>query len=109
MENKQQDETMKERIISLLRKGYTRKQLINDFGFAERTVDAAIRAYRELNDGNVEGTKEGSKPSADDGASPTAKPKNSDKEPPDPHETVPWRFARKKNPCCQSGWKGMSL
>ena len=46
MEDKQ-DETMKDRIIGLLRKGYKRSQLINDFGFTERTVDAAIRVYVE--------------------------------------------------------------
>jgi hypothetical protein len=47
MEDKQ-DETMKDRIIRLLRNNYKRSQLINDFGFAERTVDAAIREYKEL-------------------------------------------------------------
>ena len=52
MTEKQQDETIKDRIMGLLRKGYTRSQLVNDFGFKERTVDAAIRAYKELNNGN---------------------------------------------------------
>ena len=66
MENKHQDETMKDRIIGLLVKGYKRAQLIQDFGFAERTVDAAIRAYKEL--GYAEDT-EGGNPGADDGAS----------------------------------------
>ena len=52
MVDKQQDATMKDRIIGLLRKGYTRSQLINDFTFAERTVDAAIKAYKELEGDN---------------------------------------------------------
>jgi hypothetical protein len=47
MTDKPQEETMKERISGLLRKGYTRSQLITDFNFAERTVDSAIKAYRE--------------------------------------------------------------
>jgi hypothetical protein len=38
MADKQQDETIKNRITELLGKGYTRGQLINDLGFAERTV-----------------------------------------------------------------------
>jgi hypothetical protein len=79
MADKQQDQTMKERIISLLRKGYTRSQLVNDLEFAERTVDAAIKAYKELTDDNAEGAKEGSKPIADDGASLPAKSKNTGK------------------------------
>ena len=70
MENKQQEETIKDRIIGLLRKGYTRSQLINDFGFAERTVDAGIKVYKELNHGNAEDTKEGGRSVTDDGASP---------------------------------------
>jgi hypothetical protein len=48
MTEKSQDSTIKERIIGLLRKGYSRSQLINDFTFAERTVDNAIREYKEL-------------------------------------------------------------
>ena len=68
MENKHQDETMKDRIIGLLVKGYRRAQLIQDFGFAERTVDAAIRAYKELGYGSAEDT-EGGNPGADDRAS----------------------------------------
>jgi len=48
MTDKQQDETIKDRITGLLRKGYTRSQLIHDLGFAERTVDVAIKAYKEL-------------------------------------------------------------
>jgi len=47
MENKQQEETIKDRVIGLLKKGYTRSQLINDFNFAERTVDGAIKEYKE--------------------------------------------------------------
>jgi len=68
MEDKQ-DETMKERIIGLLRKGYKRGQLIHDFGFAERTVDAAIRTYKELSNGNAGGDKESGTPTADEEAS----------------------------------------
>ena len=47
MTEKQQDDTIKSRIIGLLEKGYNRSQLINDFNFAERTVDSAIKEYRE--------------------------------------------------------------
>jgi hypothetical protein len=68
MTNKQDDETMKDKVIRLLRKGYRRSQLINDFGFAERTVDAAISTYKELDNGNVEDTKKGSKSPADNEA-----------------------------------------
>ncbi len=41
------DISVKERIIGLLRKGYTRSQLINDLDHAERTVDAAIKEYKK--------------------------------------------------------------
>ncbi len=44
---KGQDESIKERIPSLLEKGYARAQLIKDFEFAERTVDSAIKEYRK--------------------------------------------------------------
>jgi len=47
MTEKQQDDTVKGRIIGLLQKGYTRGQLISDFSFAERTVDSAIKDYKE--------------------------------------------------------------
>ena len=47
MSDKQQEETIKDRIIGLLRKGYTRRQLISDFDLAERTVDNAIKEYKE--------------------------------------------------------------
>jgi len=47
MVNEGKDRTVKERIIELIGKGYRRSQLINDFGFAERTVDEALREYRE--------------------------------------------------------------
>ena len=47
MTEKQQDDTIKGRIIGLLQKGYTRGQLINDFSFTERTVDSAIKDYKE--------------------------------------------------------------
>jgi hypothetical protein len=52
MSDKQQEETIKDRIIGLLRKGYTRRQLINDFDLAERTVDSAIKEYKEQ-DGDI--------------------------------------------------------
>ena len=53
MIEKQQDDTIKSRIIGLLQKGYTRSQLINDFDFAERTVDSAIKDYKEQEGGEV--------------------------------------------------------
>jgi len=47
-QRKQQEEkSRKAKIIELLKKGYTRSQLINDLDFAERTADAAIKEYRE--------------------------------------------------------------
>ena len=48
MAEKPREQSTKDRIIGLLRKGYARSQLIADFNFAERTVDSAIKAYREL-------------------------------------------------------------
>lgn len=42
------EKSTKEKIIDLLRKGYTRSQLIGDLEFAERTVDSAIKEYREI-------------------------------------------------------------
>ena len=65
MNDKPRDETTKDQIVSLLRKGYKRTQLIQDFGFAERTVDAAISAYKELNPDNAGGAKS----TADEGTS----------------------------------------
>ena len=47
MQDKPQDESIKDQIIELLEKGYTRIQLIKDFKFAERTVDSAIKEYKE--------------------------------------------------------------
>jgi hypothetical protein len=64
MIDKQQDETIKGRILELLKKGYSRSQLINDFNFAERTVDAAIKDYKEQ--GGDEETKESSAPPGKD-------------------------------------------
>ncbi len=58
MTDKPQDETIKDQIIALLEKGYKRDQLIRDFKFAERTVDAGIRAFKELDNGNAEDAKE---------------------------------------------------
>ncbi|MEA3253510.1 MAG: hypothetical protein U9Q17_01015 [Chloroflexota bacterium] len=65
MVDKPQDESIKDKIIALLEKGYKRDQLINDLGFKERTVDAAIRAYKKLNKGN-EGSEQGGKLIAED-------------------------------------------
>ena len=42
-----QEKTKKEKILELIAKGYRRSQLINDLDFAERTVDEAIKEYRE--------------------------------------------------------------
>jgi hypothetical protein len=64
MTEKQQDETIKGRILELLQKGYSRSQLINDFNFAERTVDAAIKDYKEQG-GNEEGKESSTSPGKD--------------------------------------------
>jgi len=48
MVDKPQEETIIQRIIELLEKGYTRVQLIKDFKYSERTVDAGIKRYKEL-------------------------------------------------------------
>ena len=53
MAEKQQEDTIKGRIIGLLQKGYTRGQLISDFSFAERTVDSAIKDYKEQEGGET--------------------------------------------------------
>jgi hypothetical protein len=58
MTDTNQDETVKAKIITLLKKGYSRSQLIHDFGFAERTVDDAIKTYKE-NAGDTGDTHEG--------------------------------------------------
>lgn len=57
MVEKPQDGSIKERVIGLLKKGYTRSQLITDFKFAERTVDSAIKEFRELVGDDPEGSK----------------------------------------------------
>jgi len=75
MNDKPRDETTKDQIVSLLRKGYKRAQLIQDFGFAERTVDAAISAYKELNPDNAGGAKS----TADEGTSAPDRPKGTGK------------------------------
>ena len=61
MVEKQQDDTIKSRIIGLLQKGYNRSQLINDFNFAERTVDNAIKDYKKQ-----EGSEVGEPKKSDD-------------------------------------------
>lgn len=68
MVDKPQDESIKDKIIALLEKGYKRDQLINDLGFKERTVDAAIRFYKESSNGNAEDAKENNTTVADDEA-----------------------------------------
>jgi transposase len=62
MTEKSQDSTIKERIIGLLRKGYSRSQLINDFNFAERTVESAIKEYKEQQGDEAEETKRADEP-----------------------------------------------
>jgi len=66
VKDKQQEDTIKSRIIGLLQKGYNRSQLINDFNFAERTVDSAIKAYRELEGNNRQQAKDDTRTDADD-------------------------------------------
>jgi len=65
MTDNQQDETFKDRILGLLQKGYKRSQLINDLGFAERTVDAAIKVFKELGNDDGEDDKGNSDPPAE--------------------------------------------
>ena len=48
MTEKPKDDTIKTRLLELLQKGYSRNQLINDLDFAERTVDNAIKEFKEL-------------------------------------------------------------
>ena len=62
MTDKPQDETIKERITGLLEKGYTRGQLIRDFGFAECTVDSAIKEYKESHGDEVDEARGGNDP-----------------------------------------------
>ena len=57
MTEKLQDDTIKSRIMALLQKGYTRGQLISDFSFAERTVDSAIKDYKEQGGSETDETK----------------------------------------------------
>ena len=45
MSDTQQNETIKDKILELLQRGYARSQLINDFDFAERTIDSAIKEF----------------------------------------------------------------
>lgn len=59
MTDKQQDEPIKDQIVELLEKGYTRRQLIGDFHFAERSVDAAIKEYKELKGNEGDEAKKG--------------------------------------------------
>jgi hypothetical protein len=57
--NKPQEESIKDRIIGLLEKGYTRSQLIGDLNFAERTVDNAIKEYKERHGDEPDEVKKG--------------------------------------------------
>jgi len=59
MQDKPQDESIKDKIIALLGKGYSRIQLIRDFGFAERTVDNAIKEYKEQQGEEADEVKKG--------------------------------------------------
>ncbi len=57
MPDKPKDDTVKSRILELLQKGYSRSQLINDLNFAERTVDSAIKDYKEQYGNEVDDPK----------------------------------------------------
>ena len=46
--------TKKDKIVELLKKGYDRRALIDDFNFNERTVDVAIKEFKEKHGGVVE-------------------------------------------------------
>jgi vacuolar-type H+-ATPase subunit H len=59
MQDKPQDESIKDQIIALLGKGYSRIQLIRDFGFAERTADNAIKEYKEQHGEEADEAKKG--------------------------------------------------
>lgn len=59
MSDKPQEESIKDQIIELLKKGYTRVQLIKDFKFAERTVDSAIKVYKEQHGDEADEAKAG--------------------------------------------------
>ena len=59
VDKQQQDDTIKSRIMALLQKGYIRGQLISDFSFAERTVDGAIKEYKEQEGGEAGEPKKG--------------------------------------------------
>jgi hypothetical protein len=48
--------------MALLDKGYVRAQLIRDFGFAERTVDSAIKDYKEQHPEEANDTKKSEEP-----------------------------------------------
>jgi len=48
MTKKPKEQSQKDMIIGLLKKGYSRSQLITDFGLPERSVDAAIKQYKGL-------------------------------------------------------------
>jgi hypothetical protein len=56
MSEKPKDDTIKSRLLELLQKGYSRNQLINDLNFAERTVDNAIKEFKELYGGEENST-----------------------------------------------------
>ncbi len=59
VDKQQQDDTIKSRIMTLLQKGYSRGQLISDFSFAERTVDSAIKDYKDQEGGEAGEPKKG--------------------------------------------------
>src|SRR3989304_4903109 len=72
-----QEETIRGRLLVLLNKGYSRSQLINDFGFAERTVDAAIKEFKEQTGSDADEAGKASLPSAKDGMLAVRKDKES--------------------------------
>lgn len=47
MGQESEEATVKEKIIKLLERDYTRHQLINDFGYNENTVDKAVKEFKE--------------------------------------------------------------
>ncbi|MBM3167516.1 MAG: hypothetical protein FJZ94_08745 [Chloroflexi bacterium] len=54
MSEQEKEKTAKKKAVELLRKGYTRRQLVNDLGFAERTADRAVKELRDSGEEIVE-------------------------------------------------------
>lgn len=51
--NEEEPQKVKDKIMELLEKNYKRSQLINDLGFAPSTVDTVIREYKEKHGGEI--------------------------------------------------------